>query len=245
MPVQQSEAIVLGYTPLREADLVVTIFTRSDGKLRGVAKSALKSKKRFGGALEPLTVVTAHWEARNHELMRLDSCEVLHSPLTDTVDYPRAVALGHVAESLNQLLPDHEANDAVFRLALATLQNLRAGKIWMPLTYFDLWMTRLTGLLPEMHLCRKCGTTLNGSAAWFHPLSEGLMCKQHKRLASIEMSAESRSLAAEMLKAPITQFTGAPWPRSRCAELRRFLHQRMEGQMEKKLMSAAILEKLE
>jgi len=71
------------------------------------------------------------------------------------------------------------------------------------------------------------------------------MCQQHKRMASIEMSVDSRKLAAEMLKSPITQFSGESWQRTRCAELRRFLHQRMEGHLEKKLLSAATLEKLE
>jgi DNA repair protein RecO (recombination protein O) len=57
MPLKQTEAIVLRTYPMREADLLVTLFTRAEGKLRGVARSAKKSKKRFGGALEPLTRV--------------------------------------------------------------------------------------------------------------------------------------------------------------------------------------------
>src|SRR5439155_22541244 len=96
---KQSEAIVLRTYPLREADLLVTLFTRSEGKLKGVAKSAKKSKRRFGGALEPLTFVKLHYEAKEgQELARLDSCEVIESPLTTRVDYPRAVALGHIVE---------------------------------------------------------------------------------------------------------------------------------------------------
>ena len=92
---KQSEAIVLRTYPLREADLLVTLFTRAEGKLRGVAKSAKKSKRRFGGSLEPLTRVTLYWEDRaRQELARLDACEVLESPLASEVSYPRAVALG-------------------------------------------------------------------------------------------------------------------------------------------------------
>ena len=56
----------------------------------------------------------------------------------------------HVAETLDELLPDHEQNDDAYRLAVSVLQNLKAGAIWMPLTYFDLWVTRLTGLLPAL-----------------------------------------------------------------------------------------------
>src|SRR5215813_781795 len=114
MALRESEAIVLRTYPMREADLLVTLFTRAEGKLKGVAKAAKKSKRRFGGALEPLTVVQLHYETKERqELARLDSCEVLESPLTAKVDYPRAVALGHIAEALDELLPDHEQNDDI------------------------------------------------------------------------------------------------------------------------------------
>ena len=247
MPLKQSEAIVLRSYPMREADLLVTFFTRTDGKLRGVAKSAKKSKKRFGGALEPLTVVRMNWEGREgNELVRLDSCEVLESPLSDRVDYPRAVGLAYVAEMLDQLLPDHEPNDAVFRLALAVLQHLRAGVLWLPLTYFDLWLVRLIGLLPELHECLECGAVLNGHRAWFHPLADGMMCKQHKRLASSEMSGESRALAAEIFRQPLDRLAkGASWPRQRGDDLRKFLEQRVERHLERKLTCAVMLGKVD
>ena len=90
---KESEAIVLRSYPLREADLLVSFFTRSEGKVRGVARAAKRSKRRFGGALEPLTHVRLFWEDRERsELARLDACEVLRSPLSDQIDYPRAVA---------------------------------------------------------------------------------------------------------------------------------------------------------
>ncbi len=246
MAIKQSEAIVLRSYPLREADLLVAFFTRAEGKVRGVARAAKKSKRRFGGALEPLTYVRVWYEDRERqELARVDSCEVLESPLAERVDYPRAVALGYVAEVLEQLLPEREANDAMFRLALSVLGQLRAGAIWMPLTYFDLWVVRLTGLLPELGVCIACGTALNGHRAYFHPLADGLMCAADKRLASSEMSKESRALAAEMFRAPIEQFAGAPWPRQRAAELRKFLVQRIELHLEKKLVTGAMLEKVD
>ena len=242
---KQSEAIVLRSYPVREADLLVTLFTRAEGKLRGVAKAAKRSKKRFGGALEPLTYVRLYWEERERqELVRLDSCDVLDSPLASEVDYPRAVALGYIAEVLDDVLPDREANDAMFRLALSVLGQLRADAIWMPLTYFDLWAVRLVGLLPELSDCIVCGTELNGHRAWFHPLADGLMCAAHKRLASSEMSKESRTIAAEMFRQPVESFAGDPWPRQRAADLRKFLAQRIERHVEKKLVTAAMLERL-
>jgi len=245
MPLSESEAIVLRAYPLREADLLVTLFTRAEGKIRGVARSAKKSKRRFGGALEPLTYVRAFYDVRERqELVRLDACEVLESPLATEVNYARAVALAHVAELLDELLPDHEANDAIFRLTLSVLHALQRPEVWMPVTYFQLWLTRLVGFLPELTECTVCGRALNGSRGYFHALADGLMCVDDKRLASSEISSESRSLAAQMFRAPVESFVEPPWPKARAVDLRKFLIQILQRHIEKKLVTAGMLEKV-
>jgi len=242
---RQSEALILRTYPFHEADLLVTFFTRAEGKVRGVAKAAKKSKRRFGGALEPLTHVTAHWEEKEkQELVRLDSCDIISSPLTAEVTYPRVVALSYVAEVIDQLLPDREPNDDIFRLTLAVVNHLRSGQIWLPLTYFDLWIVRLIGLLPDLNACVMCGVVLNGSKAYFHPLADGLLCGDDKRLASAEISADSRALAAEMFRTSLDKVNRGEWSRARGADLRRFLAQRIERHIEKKLVTAAMLERV-
>ncbi len=244
MPIKESEAIILRTYPLREADLLVTLFTRLEGKVRGVARSAKKSKRRFGGALEPLTYVRAYYsDKERQELAQLDSCEVLESPLATEVGYPRAVALGHVAEVLDELLPDREANDAVFRLAVSVIAGLRGPDIWMPVTYFELWMTRLMGYLPEFSECVVCGRELNGSRAYFHALADGLMCADDKRLASSELTEASRALAARIFRAPLESF--AAWPKAQGADLRKFLMQILQRHIEKKFVTAGMLDKLD
>ena len=245
MPQKQSEAIVLRTYPLHEADLLVTFFTRAEGKVKGVAKSAKKSKRRFGGALEPLTQVRVYYDDREkRELARIDSCDVLQSPLAGTVDYGRAAALAHVAEVVDELLPDREVNDAVYRLTSSVLANMKAGAIWMPLTYFDLWMTRLTGFLPELHVCVQCGAALDGEKAWFHALVDGLLCVDDKRLASSELTWESRMLAAEMFRAPVDVLAKEVWPKKKGADLRKFLIQILERHLDRKLVTAHSLEKI-
>src|SRR5215471_2878869 len=238
---KQSEALILRTYPFHEADLLVTLFTRAEGKIRGVAKAAKRSKRRFGGALELLTHVVAHWEEKEkQELSRLDSCDIIASPLAAQLNYPRAVALSYVAEVIDQLLPDREPSDDIFRLTLSVIRHLQADCIWMPLTYFDLWVIRLIGLLPDLTQCATCGISLNGSRAYFHPLADGLLCPRDKRLASSEMESESRALAAEMFRAPLESFTGAPWRRKRGSDLRKFLAQRMERHIERKLVTGAM-----
>src|SRR5437764_2023598 len=241
---KESEAIVLRSYPLREADLLVSFFTRTEGKVKGVARAAKKSKRRFGGALEPLTYVRLYWEDRERtDLARIDSCEILSSPLSETVDYPRAVALSHIAELLDELLPDRQHDDDIFRLTIAVLPHLHAqtrhpiigssdhrkiGKtpaaqnsdppsdgpisIWLPLTYFDLWLARLTGLMPSLAECSACGAELNGHRAFFHPMAEGLLCSRDKRLASTEISAESRAIAAQIFRTSLPDLVSSEVP---------------------------------
>lgn len=245
MALKESEAIVLRTYPLREADLLVTLFTRNEGKVKGVARSAKKSKKRFGGALEPMTYVRAFYDDRERrDLARLDACEVLESPLAEEVTYERATALAHVAELLDELMPEREANDAVFRLTLSVLSCLRGPAIWMPVTYFELWLTRLVGFLPDLSECMACGKPLNGHRAFFHVLADGLMCAEDKRLASSELSRDSRALAAHMFRTPVERFEGAEFPKARAADLRKFLVQALERHLEKKLVTAGMLERL-
>ena len=92
--------------------------------------------------------------------------------------------------------------------------------------------------------CVVCGAALNGSRAFYHALVDGLMCAEDKRLASSEMSRESRALAAEMFRAPIENFAALEWPKTRAADLRKFLVQILERHLEKKLVTAGMLERI-
>jgi DNA repair protein RecO (recombination protein O) len=240
-----AEAIVLRTWPIREADQIVALFTREFGKLKGVAKSAAKSRRRFGGALEPMTHVRASFiEKPRQELVRLDYFEILRSPLSTAVDYTRLSALAFFAEVTDETQPDHDPNDAVFRLLLSVLEAAEGGSVWMPVTYFALWITRLMGWLPELRRCMICSELLDGLPAYFHALSDGLVCVHHKRLASGTLSVESQRLAARIFHAPAAALLEEPWPRERARDLRRFSVQTLERHLERRLTSAAALVKL-
>jgi DNA repair protein RecO (recombination protein O) len=111
------------------------------------------------------------------------------------------------------------------------------------------------GFLPELSACVACGRTLNGSRAFYHALADGLMCEQHKRLASSQLGPESRAMAAQMFRAPVESFgaaagaSGDDGPAAgragaQYADLRRFLVQIVERHIEKKLVTAGMLAKL-
>ena len=245
MIAHQAEALVLRTWPVQEADQIVSLFTRDQGKLRGVAKSAARSRRRFGGALEPMTYVLASYvEKPRQELVRLDSCEILSSPLSEPVDYGRAAALAFFAEVLEETLPDHDPQDPVFRLALAVLEHTSAGHIWLPVTYFGLWMIRLMGWMPDIAHCTLCGRAFAGEPAYFQPQSDGLVCAEHRHPASRAISPASLAVADRIFRAPIAALAAEEWPRNRAADLRRFAMQALERHLERKLHSAVALNKM-
>jgi DNA repair protein RecO (recombination protein O) len=63
-------------------------------------------------------------------------------------------------------------------------------------------------------------------------------------LASSEISVDSRVLAAQMFRAPAESFVGPGWTKSRAADLRKFLLQILQRHIEKKLVTAGMLEKM-
>jgi DNA repair protein RecO (recombination protein O) len=241
----ESDAFILRTWPVNEADLVVSFFTRDYGKVKGVAKAALKSRKRFGGALEPMTLARAFFAERpRQELVRLDQLELLRSPLSSAVDYTRAAVLSFYAEVLEEALPEHDPQETVFRLMLAMLEQTTVEQPWMPLTYFSLWMTRLMGWLPDLAYCTVCGERFAPGEASFHGQSDGLFCPLHRQGAGMLMSADSWELAQRILREPVRAFISEAWPRRRGQDLRRFTQQSLERHLERRLKSAEAIRNL-
>jgi DNA repair protein RecO (recombination protein O) len=235
------EAIVLRTWPFHEADLLVSLFTREFGRVKGVARHAMRSRRRFGGALEPMTHVRAKWAERpRQELVRLDTFEILSSPLSGELDYARLAALELVAEVLDEL-PEGAVEDAVFRLALAVLKELEAGRVWMPVTYFCLWMNRLMGWMPELTHCLLCGRDLRGMTVWYSATADGVTCADDRRPGSVALGAESVREAARMFRGTVAGLAEEAWPKARGAELRRFAVETLERHLERRIASARAL----
>ncbi len=245
MTVLASDALILRTWPVNEADLIVSFFTRDYGKVKGVAKSALKSRKRFGGALEAMTLARAFFVERpRQELVRLDQLELLRSPLSAPIDYTRAAVLSFYAEVLDEVLQEHDPQETVFRLMLAVLEETSVTQPWMPLTYFSLWMTRLMGWLPDLACCTACGERFAPGEASFHPQADGLFCSRHRQGVGSLLSADSWQLSQRILRAPVTAFTAEIWPRRRAQDLRRFTQQSLERHLERRLRSAEALNRI-
>ncbi len=154
MPARVSETFVLRTYPFKEADLIVSFFTRDQGKLRGVARRARRPKSPFGSGLERLSQVRmAYIQRENSELATLTGCELMVSQFSLQSDYGRGLALDYFTEVTEHLLPPQEPNEKFYRLLASVLEYLRqGGDIWAAIPYFSLWAVRLNGILPEIRV---------------------------------------------------------------------------------------------
>ena len=217
MPARVSESIVLRSYPLKEADLVVSFLTRDLGKLRGAARGARRPKSRFGAGLERLSQVRMfYFQRENRELVTLDTCELVSSPLKLASEYEVAVAMDFFAEASDQLLPPAEPSELHFRLLASVLDYLRdedargrKDAVWPAMLYFSLWAVRIAGLLPRLRV-----------------------------------SSESQAIAEEMMHSPIGQLSPRSWRKETAADLRRFLVRRMEEHIERNFVTVPLLESL-
>lgn len=252
MPARTSESFILQSWPFREGDLVVSFLTRDLGKVRGVARRARRPKSGFGSGLERLShVKISYFQRENRELVSIDGIELIQSQFAVVSDFTAACALDYLAEVSEQILPAMETNEKHFRLLGSVLENMRAaepGAVWRAVTYFSVWAVRLAGLLPALDSCSECGLVLDDpetpQRAYFSRFRNGLLCGECRRGTSNtwEMDLESRQVANQILRTPISQLPVRVWGQSTAAALRRFLGQQIESHIERKLVTLPMLE---
>ena len=245
MALRDTEAIILRSYPLGEADRLVSFYSRTLGRMRGVAAGAKRTKTTFGGSLEPLMYVRIWFaEKETRDLVRIRQCEVIESSLAAHGDYECSVRLGLLAEVTEGVQPEREANDPVFRLLLlVTREIVRTKRAELPVLYFCLWTVRLAGWLAALGDCGKCGRAIGGGAAGYasavHPV---MLCGEHRLPGMRTISGESVTLARRMLQTKLEEFDAREWPAGRGRDLLAFLLDVIEHQMEKKLKTRGLLE---
>jgi DNA repair protein RecO (recombination protein O) len=154
MPHYTTDALILRTYTLGESDRIVVFLTRDRGKKRGVAKNARQSRRRFGGALEPLTCGRVGYvERERRDLVSLQYVEPVRSPLSGK----SGEALGYVgyfAELIDEWAPEADPSETLFRLGASVVDAIAAGVAIEPLArYFEYWLLRLQGVYePEQSL---------------------------------------------------------------------------------------------
>jgi len=244
MPLRETEAVVFRTYRLGEADKIASLFTRQLGRLRAVARGAQRPKSRFGSTLEPLSYVRLWiFERENRDLLHLNSAELVESFFDMQKDYRVQLAAQYLAEVGERLLPEREVNDRAFRLLVAVLRALKnSGELSRPLLYFDYWMLRLGGFLPDLAACPGCGTVFEETDGYFRPGAEALLCRNCAGGASMKVPGAALAMIQKACHAPLDRWLTAEKVPPGCNEARRFFEVIIESHTERKLITREMME---
>jgi DNA repair protein RecO (recombination protein O) len=221
MKVHAADALILRTYRYGEADRIVVFLTIDQGKKRGVAKNATKSRRRFGGALEPFTRGRVHYvEKEGRDLVRLDRIEPKRSPMQTTagvaVGDDAAHVLGHAsyfAELLDEWSPDNQQNERLFRLGAGVGEVLgRGGSCEALARYFEYWLLNLEGVYPAIE--------------------------------TLDLSAEAVAFLQRSRRWTPRQATAQTTGRRALREIERTHHRLISMHLEKELKSARIIREL-
>jgi DNA repair protein RecO len=151
MALLSGTGFILRLDPVSEKDLAVSVLVRGRGVLRGVVRGA-RGNTRKAAALQLLTeVALTIYRREGADLARFDAIEIVRSAFALAGRGDTAMLLPYMAESLLTFVPDSDPGDEVYRLTRHVLDALLDGADPdLAARYFEIWMLRFAGLLPEL-----------------------------------------------------------------------------------------------
>jgi len=203
-----SEGVVLRNHRLGDSDLIAVLYTRTHGRVSGVAKNACRTRSQFMGKLEPLSWSEIVFFAKEgKDLVSIDKVDLIQSFAQRTNNYRCLMQLNLVAELVLETTPEREPNDSLFRLILLALPQLtRVATADLAQLYFEVWYLRLAGLLPDHRSCYHCGRPFEPDQACCAS-AMSFSCLQCQRGRAREVSPEALGLLDAISKQHLTELS--------------------------------------
>ncbi|MBA3542363.1 MAG: DNA repair protein RecO [Deltaproteobacteria bacterium] len=171
--------VVLKTTPLRESDLVVTLYTESLGRISAVARGARRSQRRFAGTLS-LLVLGRYQLGRppRGDMWGLEGGEIVREWTQLASDVVGVAHASYVVELVGSLLPPESPDPIVLELVVAMWDSLvEGGPSPAALRSFELALLDLAGHRPALDTCAACGGAVLDGGAVFDPTRGGAICR--------------------------------------------------------------------
>ncbi len=178
---KDSEAFLLHKTEYGEADYILSLFTKDFGKIKGIAKYAKKSRKRFGGRLEPFLHLRVRFREKPGGIKFIEDSETIRAFSTLMEDISLFICGSFVLENVEILLPEEDPNENIFNLLKETLSDLDSKKIPSnAILRFQLSLLTLSGYEPNFDFCSVCKRSIEDDS-YFSIQKGGTICDECKK----------------------------------------------------------------
>ncbi len=174
----KDKALVLHSIRWKESSKILTLFIRSKGVDKVIARSAYKPNHPFGGRLEALNlleVVINQKQSRSLQILQeaevLDGFPVLRKDLTRQ---PYALA---ILELIKQTLGEQHSDQIFFDFTVHIIKNLAtADHPEILFIYYLLKLSSFLGFKPALHNCWECGKTDLQGTSYFSVEKGAIFC---------------------------------------------------------------------
>ena len=195
--IHESEALVLRRVELGDADLIVHLFTKTLGRVSAFARGARKSRKRFGGALEPFFTLRVRLEERERrELATLLEASVVTPRLGLLAELTRLESAGRALAWLRDAAPARTPEPEVWALIERALDRLAVSPraaCERELAETGLALLGAFGWGMDFERCVSCGKTCPAERPASAELARGgLVCRECGG-GRVRFSAEARA----------------------------------------------------
>lgn len=172
----KTPAIVLKRARLKEADRVITLFTRQLGKVAALARGVRKSSSKLAGHLELLNYADITL-TRSKGFPTIIGSQTLNPHLCLRSSLERTSYALYYAELVNHFTPEEQPNTPVFDLLVETLENAcTAENMELLSRYFEINLLGALGFQPQLRVCLDCGTGFKAEINYFSNNLGGLLC---------------------------------------------------------------------
>ena len=245
MPLFTTHAIVIRSLNYGESDKIITFFTKDFGKLKGIAKGARRSRKRFQNALGLFSHLRLiFFDKEGLGLVRAESCDILHSFPKIKEDLQKILYGNYYLELVNEMAGEREANREAFELLLSFLLSLEEASLQEePLRIFEIRMLSLFGYRPNMRrcdLCKKDWEDLKEIPVVFFSLERGaLICEPCSKMRNnlIPLSLGTARLIEKISQTELSKVERLRFTLQALSESRELLPKFISYQLGKELKS--------
>lgn len=172
----RTPAVILKRMDLGEADRIVTLFSRDEGKVRAVAKGVRRTTSRSAGHLEPFTLSDVLL-AVGRELDIVSQADTLDAFREIREDLDLTTHAFYLTELVDLLTEDRSENRTVYEILVDGLQSLRReNDARLVLIAFHLRLLDALGYRPELRECVTCRIAIEPDRNHFSPLLGGVVC---------------------------------------------------------------------
>ena len=253
MPLYKTNAIVIRSTNYGESDKIVTFFTKDFGKLKGIAKGARRSRKRFQNALGLFSHLRlTFFEKEGMGLVRAEGCDILHSFPKIRENLKKILYGNYYLELANEMAGEREGNQKVFELLLSFLSDLEEMEPEEEqLRLFEIRMLSLFGYRPSMgkcNLCKKDWEDLKEVLGVFFSLEKGaLVCEKCSKTLNhlIPFSLGTARLIEKISQMELARMQRLKFTQQSLSESREILPRFISYQLGKELKSLKTIRDVE